>query len=42
MHVVVGVEARVLSGIGLLIEGGLGVDDDSPDYVSAGLALRLN
>ena len=40
-RVVAGVDTRILDGIRLLVEGGLGLNDRSPDYVSVGLAVRL-
>lgn len=38
---VAGVDTRILEGVRLLVEGGLGLNDRSPDYVSVGLAVRL-
>ena len=38
---VAGVDTRIVDNIALLIEGGLGFNDRSPDYLSAGLAVRL-
>ena len=38
---VAGVDTRILDGLRLLVEGGLGFNDRSPDYVSVGLAVRL-
>jgi hypothetical protein len=38
---VAGVETRLPGRMRLLVEGGLGFNDRSPDYLSVGLALRL-
>ncbi len=38
---VAGVDTRILDNVALLVEGGLGFNDRSPDYLSAGLAVRL-
>ena len=38
---VAGVDTRILDSIRLLVEGGLGLNDRSPDYVSVGLAVRF-
>jgi hypothetical protein len=38
---VAGFDFEILDNMRLLVEGGLGFNDRSPDYVSAGLAVRL-
>jgi hypothetical protein len=38
---VAGLDTKILENIRLLVEGGLGFNDRSPDYLSAGLAIRL-
>ena len=40
-RLVAGVDTRLLDNLRLLVEGGLGFNDRSPDYVSVGLAVRL-
>jgi len=41
-HLVAGLTTELASGIDLVAEGGLGFNDSSPDYLSAGLALRFD
>ena len=38
---VAGVDTRILDNVALLVEGGLGFNESSPDYLSVGLAVRL-
>ena len=38
---VAGLDTKILEGLRLLLEGGVGFNDRSPDYVSVGLAVRL-
>jgi hypothetical protein len=40
-RLVAGVDFEIVESMRLLVEGGLGFNDRSPDYVSAGLAVRL-
>jgi hypothetical protein len=40
-RLVAGLDTTILDNLALLIEGGVGFNDRSPDYLSAGLALRL-
>ena len=40
-HFVAGVETALLDRMRLLVEGGLGFNDRSPDYLSVGLTVRL-
>jgi hypothetical protein len=40
-RIVAGIDTRIVANVALLIEGGLGFNDRSPDYLSAGLAVRL-
>ena len=41
-HVVAGLQKHLTKTIDLLVEGGLGLNDSSPEYVSVGLALLLD
>lgn len=38
-YLVPGIRLRISRGLRLVVEGGLGFDDDSPHYVTAGLAV---
>jgi len=40
-RLVAGVETTRIAGTSLLLEGGLGFGDDSPSYLSVGVAVRL-
>jgi hypothetical protein len=40
-RVVAGVDTRIVDNVSLLVEGGIGLNNDSPSYLSAGLAVRL-
>jgi hypothetical protein len=40
-RLVAGLDTRIVDNVALLIEGGLGFNDRSPDHLSVGLAVRL-